>query len=78
MSSDVEGISRSGTIIAVAITVVTLSFFTILLRLVSRIVLLRRAALDDFFIVVAWVAAFLDLSPQLPNHPQLIALPCPL
>ncbi|PVH68438.1 hypothetical protein DL98DRAFT_506849 [Cadophora sp. DSE1049] len=58
MSNNVEeGISRSGTIVAVAITVVTLSFFAVLLRLISRLALLRRATLDDFFIVVAWLIA---------------------
>ncbi|KAF8849659.1 hypothetical protein BDZ45DRAFT_604026 [Acephala macrosclerotiorum] len=58
MSSDVDReSSRSGTIVAVAITVVALSFFAVLLRLVSRLALLRRAALDDLFIVVAWLIA---------------------
>ncbi|CZR65198.1 uncharacterized protein PAC_15098 [Phialocephala subalpina] len=49
--------SRPGTIVAVAITVVALSFSTVLLRLISRLVLIRRATLDDLFIVVAWLIA---------------------
>ncbi|KAH6668385.1 hypothetical protein B0J14DRAFT_658302 [Halenospora varia] len=58
MSSEIgQENSRSGSIIAAAITVITLSFFAVLLRLISRLALIRRATLDDLFIVVAWLIA---------------------
>ncbi|KAH8645570.1 hypothetical protein BGZ60DRAFT_257601 [Tricladium varicosporioides] len=58
MSSEIgQENSRSGTIVAAAISVVALSFFAVLLRLISRLALIRRATLDDFFIVVAWLIA---------------------
>ena len=46
--------TRSVTIVATAITVV-LSFLTVLLRLISRLAVVRRVTLDDLFIVIAWV-----------------------
>ncbi|KAH8662841.1 hypothetical protein BGZ60DRAFT_565767 [Tricladium varicosporioides] len=49
--------SRSRAIVAAAITVVALSFFAVSLRLISRLALIRRATLDDLFIVVAWLIA---------------------
>lgn len=67
-SVDGEG-SQSRTIVVVAISLVALSFIAVLLRLISRVALLRRPTLDDLFIVMAWVAmSYALLSLHLSNH----------
>lgn len=75
MSSEIgQENSRSGPIVAAAITVVTLSFFAVLLRLISRLALIRRTTLDDLFIVVAWVATFHSL--LLLHRPDHLSADC--
>lgn len=60
---------------AAAITVVALSFFAVLLRLISRLAIIRRSSLDDLFIIVAWVSIFHSLTLlHLSNHPSVDCL----
>ncbi|KAH8594002.1 hypothetical protein B0O99DRAFT_742261 [Bisporella sp. PMI_857] len=70
MSNEVaQESSRSGIIVAAAITVVALSFFAVLLRLISRLAIIRRSSLDDLFIIVAWLIALaMSISICLGTH----------
>lgn len=49
---------RGPTVLALTATVIALSTIFVVLRLASRIGIVKRVTLDDYFIILAWVFAF--------------------
>lgn len=47
--------SRQSSVLAVTIAVLVISSVFVFFRFVSKIIIVRRARLDDYLILVAWV-----------------------
>ncbi|KAI9841661.1 MAG: hypothetical protein M1837_000455 [Sclerophora amabilis] len=50
--------SRAPLVLSVTTALIVVSFFFVLLRVVSRLAVVRRFSLDDYFIILAWLIAF--------------------
>ncbi|KAI9801270.1 MAG: hypothetical protein M1833_002840 [Piccolia ochrophora] len=50
--------SRGPAVLAVTVTTIAISTFFTLLRMVSRIAIVRKVSWDDYFLVLAWTIAF--------------------
>lgn len=50
--------SRGPAVLAVTATTIACCTVFVVLRLISRFVIVRKAGLDDYFMILAWVLAF--------------------
>lgn len=55
-STVMEGPSRGTPVVVVTAIMMVLATIFVLLRMISRVGIVRRVALDDYFMILAWVS----------------------
>jgi hypothetical protein len=58
--------SRSGVVFAVSLFSVIASFLFVILRMISKVAILRKTSWDDYFVILAWVSTCYPSIPRMP------------
>jgi hypothetical protein len=58
--------SRSGVVFAVSLFSVIASFLFVILRMISKVAILRKTSWDDSFVILAWVSTCYPSIPRMP------------
>jgi hypothetical protein len=57
MAQPMGGVSRGNVVMVVTALMLIISTLFVLLRMISRIGIVRRLAWDDYFMMIAWVSS---------------------
>ena len=68
-ASDNPNQNRGSVVLAVTIAHIVASTIFVVLRLISRVGIVRKVSRDDYFIILAWVSTLSRLNPP-PPPPQ--------